>query len=464
MAPLRSSSSGCKPAVMPRIEMLISWGGERERELCVRTLDVPAELFMGFLCSIKSPPPATRRRRRTDRKGKRCKEMRKWSRDRVSDSVRAQEAGVVDVAELTGCVSGADVCVSGDSVLGDLVGHVAPDHVASSRTVLRPSVVSLPFPRPTRVAGVGGLVTGHGGTRPVLQEPRASSVVETSLQVAEGAVAAAAAAVAAAAALGAAASARAAISAVQDSLGSARRQRKSGKRKAKKFVGLALSRVWRARTVAQQEREEFPVLAVDESADSGSCLVSSEFAEGAGAGVVAAGAAAVAFAAAASARAAISAVQDSLGTARRLRKSRKRDAKKLARVVADAAFFGPVAEVPTARVVDDEVCGCLDGDALFDICFQVLVPTLSISSFLPPPISLPVVHFCVALLGGKDAEFLRYAMRDTSRGNQLEVYLKYWLDECAECSKGRFETAAFMKEIIRGEGSVRYEDLWRLIS
>jgi hypothetical protein len=214
----------------------------------------------------------------------------------------------------------------------------------------------------------------------------------------------------------------------------------------------------------KQEREEFPVLAVDESADSGFCLVSSEFAEGAGAAVAAAGAAAVAFAAAASARAAISAVQDSLGNARRRRKRRKRDAKKLACVVADAAAFGPVAEVPTAHVVDDEICGCLDGDALFDICFQVLVPTLSISAFLPPPTSLPAVHFCVALLKGNDAEFLRYAMRDTSRGIQLQVHLQYWLDECAECSKGRFETAAFMKEIIRGEGSVRYEDLWRMIS
>jgi hypothetical protein len=83
---------------------------------------------------------------------------------------------------------------------------------------------------------------------------------------------------------------------------------------------------------------------------------------------------------------------------------------------------------------------------------------------LPPPTSLPAVHFCVALLEGKDAEFLRYAMRDTGRGIQLEVYLQYWLDECGEGSKGRFETAAFMKGIIRGEGSVRYEDLWKVIN
>ena len=165
------------------------------------------------------------------------------ARDRAADAVRVQDAGVVDVVESTGCGSGEDVCVSGDSVLGDRVGHV---HVASSssRTVLRPSVLSLPSPRPTRVVGVGrGLVTGHGGTRPELQVfesadfgaclvPESESVYEScadgssddlgSSESAEGAGAAVAAAVAAAAALVAAASARAAISAVQDSLGSAR--------------------------------------------------------------------------------------------------------------------------------------------------------------------------------------------------------------------------------------------------
>ena len=181
-------------------------------------------------------------------------------------------------------------------------------------------------------------------------------------------------------------------------------------------------------------------LAVGESTVSGSCLVSSEFAEGAGAMGAAAGAAAVAFAAAASARAAISAVQDSLGVAKRRRKRRKRDARKFvssalsriwrtraaaqassassfagaSTVVPEAAVgvleFGPA--VPTAVEVDAEVCGCLDGDALFDICFQVLVPTLSVS--LPTSATPTAVQICVALLKGKDAEFLRYAMRDTS--------------------------------------------------
>jgi hypothetical protein len=364
--------------------------------------------------------------------------------------VQVPDAGTVEFVDSVGASGSMGDSASGALDLGRLVD--ASDVASgSSRTVLRPSGLSLPFPRPTRVAGVGGLVTGHGGTRPELQEPRASSVLETSWQVAEGAAAAAAAAVAAAAALVAAASARAAISAVQDSLGSARRQRKRGKRNAKKFVGSALSRVWRARTAAQtstfsslrpvaakfvpaprwgnspMERYPLvlasaspvtasvlgglgaaaaPVLAVEESADSGSRLVSSEFAEGAGAVVAAAGAAAVAFAAAASARAAILAVQDSLGTAKRQRKRKKRDAKKfvstaLSKVwrartaaqtsssaslpvastaVSNAAVgmcvFGPLAEVPTAREVDDEVCGGLDGDALFDICFLVLLPTL----------------------------------------------------------------------------------------
>jgi hypothetical protein len=206
----------------------------------------------------------------------------------------------------------------------------------------------------------------------------------------------------------------------------------------------------------------------------------------------AAGAAAVAFAATASARAAIYAVQDSLGAAKRLRKRRKRDAKKFvssalsrmwqtrtaaqassasllagaAAVVPGAAVgvlgFGP--EVPAAVEVGAEVCRCLDGDALFDICFQVLVPTLPVSAPLPTSTTLTAVQFCVALMKGKDAEFLRHAMGDTSRGMQLEAFLQFWLDECSECGRGRFETAAFMKKIIRGEGSVRYEDLWRLIN
>ncbi len=454
--------------------MVVYWGDVRDRRLCLRPVDVPADKFLGFLRSLESQLPATRRRRHPGRKGKGCAERRKLARARASnsvDSVQVPDAGTVEFVDSVGASGSMGDCVSGALDLGRLVD--ASDVASrSSRTVLRPSGLSLPFPRPTRVAGVGGLVTGHGGTRPELQVfesedsgaclvPGSESDYESCddgssddlgpSESAEGAGAAVAAADAAAAALGAAASAQAAISAVQDSLGSARRRRKRVKRFAKKFVGSALSRVWRARTAAQtstfsslrpvaakfvpaprwgnspMERYPLvlasaspvtasvlgglgaaaaPVLAVEESADSGSRLVSSEFAEGAGAVVAAAGAAAVAFAAAASARAAILAVQDSLGTAKRQRKRKKRDAKKFvstalskvwrARTAAQTSssaslpvastagsnaavgmcVFGPVAEVPTAREVDDEVCGCLDGDALFDICFRVVMPTL----------------------------------------------------------------------------------------
>jgi hypothetical protein len=307
MAPKKSSSSGCEPAVRPKCEMVVSWYGKRKRKLRSLTVVVPFPVLERFLRGVKSPSPATRQRHRNGRKGKGCKERRELSRDRGSDSVRVQDAGAVDVAELAGCVSGADVCVSGDSVHGDLVGHVVPVHVASvssghsqadcglasSRTVLRPSVLSLPSPRPTRVVGVGrGLVTGHGGTRPELQVfesgaclvPGSESDHEIcadggshdlgSSESAEGAGAAVAAAVAAAAALAAAASAQAAISAVQDSLGSARRQRKRGKRNAKKFVGSALSRVyggetWETSGATAAPKPDFPLIdAGTEEADA----------------------------------------------------------------------------------------------------------------------------------------------------------------------------------------------------
>jgi len=404
-----------------------------------------------------------------------------------------------------------------------------------------------------------------GDSREALDESAVSGSCLVSSEFAEGAGAGVAAAGAAAVAFAAAASARAAISAVQDSLGAARRQRKRGKRKAKKFVGSALSRVWRARTAAQtstisslspvaakfvpalrwgnsplkryplvlasassvpavvalevsppstptredgarkypdvfrledsdpyfylfhkledrvnpnfvkgtkgsqvgpqtshalrlhqiyvisapylavrkkEEREEFPVLAVDESADSDACLVpgsesdyescddgssddlgSSEFDVGAAAAVAAAGAAAVAFAAAASARAAISAVQDSLGTARRQRRQRKRDAKKFvsAAVVSNAAVgmrvFGPVAEVPTAPGVGDEVCGCLDGDALFDICFRVLVPTLGSLSWWVDRRQSFTVQGCICRKVGEECHDPKCCW-----GNSLEFY------------------------------------------
>ena len=105
MAPKKSSSSGCEPAVMPNCEMVVSWYGKRKRKLRSLTLEVPFRVLERFLRGIKSPSPAIRQRHRTGRKGKGCKERRELSRDRVADSVREQDAGVVDVVELTGCGS-----------------------------------------------------------------------------------------------------------------------------------------------------------------------------------------------------------------------------------------------------------------------------------------------------------------------------------------------------------------------
>ena len=179
--------------MMPKIDIDVSWGRWRERKLRLRTLYLSPEQFCGFLRTIELPQPATRRRRR---KGKGCKARRKLSRDRVANSVRVQDAGVVDAEELTGCGSGADVGVSGDSVLGswgsqseitcpdgesNLDGGVcesfgyrsvssSSSSLVSTRAVRRPSVLSRPSPRSNRVAGVGGPVTGHGGSCSELQD------------------------------------------------------------------------------------------------------------------------------------------------------------------------------------------------------------------------------------------------------------------------------------------------------
>ena len=113
--------------MMPKIDIDVSWGRWRERKLRLRTLYLSPEQFCGFLRTVELPQPATRRRRR---KGKGCKARRKFSRDRVANSVRVQDAGVVDVEELTAaepnCSAGSQVgsgCGSGDSVPVDDTGH-----------------------------------------------------------------------------------------------------------------------------------------------------------------------------------------------------------------------------------------------------------------------------------------------------------------------------------------------------
>lgn len=52
--------------------------------------------------------------------------------------------------------------------------------LVSTRTVRRPSVLSRPSPRSSRVAGVGGPVTGHGGSRSELQVVESSSLDDVS--------------------------------------------------------------------------------------------------------------------------------------------------------------------------------------------------------------------------------------------------------------------------------------------
>ena len=69
---------------------------------------------------------------------------------------------------------------SGPCLVPGSIADYVPGSVASSRTVLRPSVLS---PRPTRVAGVGG----HGGTRPELQVFESSSLDYVVLPVSAGA-------------------------------------------------------------------------------------------------------------------------------------------------------------------------------------------------------------------------------------------------------------------------------------
>ena len=95
MASLKSSSRGCEPALMPKIDMFVSWGRWRERKLRLRTLYLSPEQFCGFLRTVELPQPATRRRRR---KGKACVERRRCRRAQDSghdgsqvDSVGAQD-------------------------------------------------------------------------------------------------------------------------------------------------------------------------------------------------------------------------------------------------------------------------------------------------------------------------------------------------------------------------------------
>ena len=129
-----------------------------------------------------------------------------------------------------------------------------------------------------------------------------------------------------------------------------------------------------------------------------------------------------------------------MGTARRQRRQRKRDAKKFvsAAVVSNAAVgmrvSGPVAEVPTAPVVGDEVCGCLDGDALFNICFRVLVPTLGSLSWWVDHRQSFTVQGCICRKVGEECHDPKCCW-----GNSLEFYgawklLELWFGAVASRS------------------------------
>jgi len=143
MAPQRSSSRGCEPAKKHKGELAVTFElrGWRERKLRFRSLVVPTKKLLTILRSLDSPPPAYRRRKRSGRKGKGCKEKRKEMRERAKDSV--VRPGVEDVDESA---------VSGSCLVPGLLSDVVP---GSCDTVgcLEP---------PTAASG-GGLVTADGG-------------------------------------------------------------------------------------------------------------------------------------------------------------------------------------------------------------------------------------------------------------------------------------------------------------
>ena len=58
--------------------MVVSWYGKRKRKLRSLTVEVPFRVLERFLRGVKSPSPAIRQRRRNRRKGKDCKERRKF--------------------------------------------------------------------------------------------------------------------------------------------------------------------------------------------------------------------------------------------------------------------------------------------------------------------------------------------------------------------------------------------------
>ena len=110
MDPQRPSSSGCEPAGMPKIEMVVSWYGERTMVSASFVCGLWVFLFPCWwaLRAIKSPVAVARRRRRPGRKGTGSDERRKLFRDCGSVLVQNHAAGDQGAGALVG-VSGSAV-------------------------------------------------------------------------------------------------------------------------------------------------------------------------------------------------------------------------------------------------------------------------------------------------------------------------------------------------------------------
>jgi hypothetical protein len=175
--------------------------------------------------------------------------------------------------------------------------------------------------------------------------------------------------------------------------------------------------------------------------------------------------------------------------ARSRREKRKQNAKKListvltkiwrARTVeqappepgAEIVVAGPAVEAPTAHVVDGKACGCLDGLLLFDICFGVLLETQRLAratqglapspgararatqrlALFGPSVGNKAQLICIALLKGKEKQFLLHAVKDPIRAsmhgwNSLEPVCQKWLDEA---DKYQYDRAKFVKGCVR---------------
>ena len=146
MAPKKSSSSGCEPAVMPNCEMVVTWYGKRKRKLRSLTVEVPLPVLERFLRGAKSPgamqspPPAIRRRRRTGRKGKGCGERRKWARDCGTICVQEHDEGTVEFVDSMGASGSQGDCASVALGLGSSVeasdGDVLTSAVGSAEVIV----------------------------------------------------------------------------------------------------------------------------------------------------------------------------------------------------------------------------------------------------------------------------------------------------------------------------------------